>query len=231
VESLQQGRQGKKSGLNLAANSKQNVCSDFQPNSLPTKESTPPECAKSQDIDLENSGPSVSTNNSNPSVSSDNLAPLQISTTGHIRRLPESLMEFERFCGKNNISTQEGLSKLYFTEKQTFLSILKSLIVCAQNKKSRNRLEKFEFLLKKQNLYLGKVHYYTRLMQRVLLNHKEKVHTKTIKIRSLMDDGEQKTSDLPEIYLYFSKPNVTELQIALADTGGHKLLSLGTHSC
>ena len=103
VESLQQGRLGKKSRLNLAANSEQNVCSDFQPNSLPTKESIPPGCTKSQDIDLENSGPSVSTNNSNPSVSSDNLAPLQISTTSHVRRLPESLMDFEKFCGENNI--------------------------------------------------------------------------------------------------------------------------------
>ena len=56
VESLQQGQLGRKSRLNLDENSEQNVCNDFKPDSLPTKEGIQPKCAKSQDIGLENSG-------------------------------------------------------------------------------------------------------------------------------------------------------------------------------
>jgi hypothetical protein len=94
------------------------------------------------------------------------LAPsLQISATDNIRTLPKDLMEFENYCRENKISTQGGLSKFYFTERQTFLAILNSIILCAPNKKSKNKLEKFEFLLNKQNLYLGKVQFYIRLMQ------------------------------------------------------------------
>ena len=56
-------------------------------------------------------------------------------------------------------------------------------------------------------------------MQRVLLNHKEQQYTKTINMKSLLEDGDKTPSDLPEIYLYFGKPDVKELQPALIDTG------------
>ena len=135
------------------------------------------------------------------------------------------------------MSSHGGLSKLYFTERKTFLAILNSIILCAPNKKTKNKLERFNFLLNKHDLYLGKVQFYIRLMHRLLINHKYQKHTKTIRVRSLMDEGGQNTSDLnklPEIYVHFNKDNAPDLQLALADTGaqaciiGHKqLLELG----
>ena len=94
------------------------------------------------------------------------------------------------------MSTHAGLSKLYFTERKTFLAILNSIILCAPNKKTKNKLERFNFLLNKQDLYLGKVQFYIRLMHRLLINHKYQKHTKTIRVRSLMDEGVQNKSDL-----------------------------------
>ena len=140
VENLQQGHMSKKSRLNLAEESEQHICDTIEPDCLPTEKGIQPNVAKSQDFGLERSDLLVSTNNSGPSVSASDLAPLQISATSHIKRLPECLIEFGKFCEENNINSHEGLSRLYFTNKQTFLSILKTLIVCAKNKKSRKDL-------------------------------------------------------------------------------------------
>jgi hypothetical protein len=81
------------------------------------------------------------------------------------------------------------------------------------------------------------VQFYIRLMHCLLINHKYQKHIKTIRVRSLKDEGGQNTSDqnkLTEIYVYFNQENTPHLQLALADTGaqaciiGHRqLLELG----
>ena len=98
-------------------------------------------------------------------------------------------MEFKNFCKVNKLDTQSELLKLYFTQKESFLYILNTIILCDHRKKTRNKLRKFKFLLSKHNISLGKIQFYIRLMHRLLsyFDHIDKRHDKTIKIRSLQN--------------------------------------------
>ena len=74
-------------------------------------------------------------------------------------------------------------------------------------------------------------------MHRLFNNNTSHKNLKTIRVRSLEDEGEQNNLDenkLPEIFVYFNQEKTPNLQLALADTGaqaciiGHRqLLELG----
>ena len=120
------------------------------------------------------------------------------------------------------MNIHEGLAKIYFTERKTFLVILNSIILIAPNKRTKNKLLRFKFLIHKNNLYSSKVQFYIRLMHRLFNNNTSHKNLKTIRVQSLEDEGEQNNLDenkLPEIFVYFNQEKTPNLQLALADTG------------
>ena len=166
VENLRSVKKGKS-----GPNSEQKVCTDILP-------SSGQECATIQDGE---------TGGLKPSQITQNLASsLHISKMENIRNLPKDLMEFENYCKENKLDTHGGLSKLYFTKRESFLDILNTIILCDLRKKTKNKLRKFNFLLNKHNLSLGKIQFYIRLMHRLLIyfNHINQRHSKTIRVRS-----------------------------------------------
>ena len=116
--------QGKEAKLNLAGNSNENVCTGILPNSGQ-------ECAKLQGVTKEGSKSPLSTNSL--------VTSLQISALDNIRTLPTDLLEFKDFCQENKMNIHEGWAKIYFTERKTFLVILKSIILIAPNKRTKNK--------------------------------------------------------------------------------------------
>ena len=151
---------GKGVKLKIAGNSKEKVSTGILPGSGQ-------ECATIQDI---------SEGGKKSPLSTDSLVTsLQISalnwTKDKIQTLPTKLREFTDSCRNSNIGIHEALAKAYFTERENFSILLKSIILIAPNKKTKNKLSKFQFIINNKQLYNSKVQYYLRLMHRLIKNN------------------------------------------------------------
>ena len=134
-------------------------------------------------------------------------------------------------CKVENVALSQGLTKLYYLDLNTFISLLKEMIQFANSKSLRKRFMKFEtFISKDKKLTNAKFNYFIRLMHRTLTNV-ELNKRKTLNIKNM--DNDDKKYGCPEIYVTFDKSR-SRVHRALLDSGAEaniiglqQLLDLG----